>query len=60
MKKTLKELEEREVSRRGDRVIHKKYGIGIVQMYFYGYLFRVKWVNGDSTKHTAQTLKLIR
>ena len=59
MKKTLKEKAEREVFSRGDRVFHKKYGIGVVQGSFYGYLFRVKWENGDITKHTAQTLKLI-
>jgi len=59
MEKTIKKIEERELFRREDRVFHKKYGMGVVQGSFYGYLFRVKWENGDITKHTAKTLKLI-
>jgi hypothetical protein len=43
----------------GNKVFHKRYGIGIVRGSWHGHIYLVDWYTGESTRNTAQTLKLI-
>jgi hypothetical protein len=52
-------IKNREYFCRGNKVFHKKHGIGIVRCSQFSYLYFVDWDNGGNSKNTAQTLKLI-
>lgn len=59
MNKVPRDFNSRQFFSKGNKVFHKKHGIGIVKSSKHGYIYLVDWDNGECTKNTAQTLKLI-